>query len=151
MFKHVLLAYDGSEEGGRALLQCADINEFIQADILVLAVAPPSPTVYAAEGYMPVDLMPEELDRYQSVLDDGIEKMKSRGFHVKGQIASGDPVTEICRVAEEIHADLIIIGHRRNRSVVDRWWHGSVGVTILEHAPCSVLVALKKQDKENNS
>lgn len=146
MYKRVLLAYDGSEEGGQALLHCADINEFIQAEIVVLAVAPPSPTVYAAEGYMPVDLMPEELDRYQSVLDDGIEKMKARGFHVKGQIASGDPVTEICRVAEDINADLIVMGHRRNRSAVDRWWHGSVGVTILEHAPCPVFIALTKKE-----
>ena len=111
----------------------------------LLAVAPPSPTVYAAEGYMPVDFMPEELERYQSVLDDGIQKMQARGFHVEGQISTGDPVTEICRVAEELDVDLIIIGHRRNRSLVDRWWHGSVGAALLGQAPCSVLIAVEKK------
>ena len=145
MVARVLLAYDGSKEGGDALLQLATLNEFIKADVHLLAVAPPSPTVYAAEGYMPVDMMPEELDRYQSVLDEGIQRMQAEGFHVKGQISSGDPVTEICRVAEELDVDLIIIGHRRNRSLVDRWWHGSVGVTLIEQAPCSVLIAMEKQ------
>ena len=145
MVARLLLAYDGSKEGGDALLQCAELNDFIKADINLLAVAPPSPTVYAAEGYMPVDMMPEELDRYQAVLDEGIQKMQARGFHAKGQISSGDPVTEICRVAEELDIDIIVVGHRRKRSFVDRWWHGSVGVTLLEHAPCSVLIAIQKQ------
>ena len=147
MVARVLLAYDGSKEGGDALLQTVALNEFIKADVRLLAVAPPSPTltVYAAEGYMPIDMMPEELERYQSVLDEGIQKMQARGFHVEGLISSGDPVTEICRVAEELDVDLIIIGHRRNRSLVDRWWHGSVGAGLLEQAPCSVLIAVEKQ------
>ena len=145
MVARVLLAYDGSKEGGDALITCADLNEFVKADIHLLAVAPPSPTVYSAEGYMPVDMLPEELDRYQAVLDDGIKKMQDRGFHARGQISSGDPVTEICRVAEELQIDLVVIGHRRKRSLVDRWWRGSVGVTLLEQSPCSVLIAIEKE------
>ena len=145
MVARVLLAYDGSKEGGDALITCADLNEFVKADIHLLAVAPPSPPVYSAEGYMPVDMLPEELDRYQAVLDDGIKKMQDRGFHARGQISSGDPVTEICRVAEELQIDLVVIGHRRKRSLVDRWWRGSVGVTLLEQSPCSVLIAIEKE------
>ena len=40
MYRKVLLAYDGSQSGRTALLECADINNFLHAEIHLLAVAP---------------------------------------------------------------------------------------------------------------
>ncbi len=51
----------------------------------------------------------------------------------------GDPVQTIVQVAEEIDADLVVIG-TGDRSWLSRLFRPSVGVTVAAEAPCSVLV-----------
>ena len=43
-----------------------------------------------------------------------------------------------------IKADLIVVGHRHLDSWAARWWRGSISKTLIEHAPCSVLVAITR-------
>ena len=93
-YRKILLAYDGSQEGKRALLECADLASFLQAETCLLAV--------------------------------------------------GEPVAEICRAAKSIGADLVVVGHNQKTSFASRWWKGSVGATLLDYAPCSILIALSK-------
>ena len=38
-YRKILLAYNGSQEGKRALLECADLASFLQAETHLLAVA----------------------------------------------------------------------------------------------------------------
>ena len=40
MYKRILLAYDGSEEGRRALLECANLAGALNAAVHLLAVMP---------------------------------------------------------------------------------------------------------------
>jgi nucleotide-binding universal stress UspA family protein len=54
-------------------------------------------------------------------------------------------VEEICRLAKEIDADLIVIGHEQNASFAKRWWGGSVGKSIVDQAPCNVFIALRRR------
>ena len=51
MYSKVLLAYDGSESGRRALLECADINNLLHAEIHLLAVAPIIALFFLAQKY----------------------------------------------------------------------------------------------------
>jgi nucleotide-binding universal stress UspA family protein len=53
MYSKVLLAYDGSESGRRALLECADINNLLHAEIHLLAVAPIAATLFVAKASLP--------------------------------------------------------------------------------------------------
>jgi hypothetical protein len=46
MFKRILLAYDGSESGQKALLDCREIAQLAHAEICLVAVMLP-PTVAA--------------------------------------------------------------------------------------------------------
>ena len=78
----------------------------------------------------------------QGVLDEGLSTLKERGFSVAGHLAVGEPVEEICRLASEVKCDLIVVGHKQKQSFAARWWRGSVGATLLDYAPCSLLVAL---------
>ena len=55
------------------------------------------------------------------------------------RVERGDPASMICRVAEEIEADLIVVG------TGDRGWLGrlvdpSVSSSVASDAPCSVLI-----------
>jgi nucleotide-binding universal stress UspA family protein len=56
----------------------------------------------------------------------------------------GEPVEEICRLAKSLSVDLIVVGHNQNTSFAARWWKGSVGASLLDYAPCSLLIALSK-------
>ena len=55
-------------------------------------------------------------------------------------IRSGSPADEIIRAADEIEADLIVVGGR-GKSAVGAILMGSVAYRVLHHAPCPVLVA----------
>src|SRR6266853_4686585 len=89
-------------------------------------------------------LLEEEKKRTQTVLDEGIRTLRERGFNAIGQLAVGEPVEEICRFAKNLGVDLIVVGHNQNTSFAARWWKGSVGASLLDYAPCSILIALSK-------
>jgi nucleotide-binding universal stress UspA family protein len=143
-YQKILLAYDGSVQGKRALLECADLAGFLGAQTCLLAVASMPPSLFLTEGFVPEELLEEEKKRTQAVLDEGIRTLRDRGFNATGQLAVGEPVEEICRAAKSMAADLIVVGHNQNTSFAARWWKGSVGASLLDYAPCSILIALSK-------
>ena len=145
MYQRILLAYDGSESGRRALFECTDVARIMKADVKLLAVTPSIPPVYVGEGFVPTDSLDAEKERFREILDDGIRQLEACGFACQGQLSFGEPVDEIARVAKEWGADLIVVGHRRAESWAERWWRGSVSKSLVELAPCSVLMAVIQQ------
>jgi nucleotide-binding universal stress UspA family protein len=143
-YRKILLAYNGSAEGKRALLECAELANFLGAETHLLAVASMPPSLFLTEGFVPEELLEEEKKRTQQVLDEGIATLKQRGFAAAGHLAVGEPVEEICRLAKEQSADLVVVGHNQNTSFAARWWKGSVGASLLDYSPCSILVALSR-------
>src|SRR5512143_1927752 len=143
-YRKILLAYNGSAEGKRALFEAADLAGFLNAETHLLAVASMPPSLFLTEGFVPEELLEEEKKRTQQVLDEGIAALKEKGFNATGHVAVGEPVEEICRAAKEQSADLIVVGHHQSTSFAARWWKGSVGAALLDYAPCSILIALSK-------
>jgi nucleotide-binding universal stress UspA family protein len=143
-YSRILLAYNGSQEGKRALFETADLAGFLNAEMHLLAVASMPPSLFLTEGFVPEELLEEEKKRTQVVLDEGTKTLADKGFKVTGHLAVGEPVEEICRTAKEVKADLIVVGHNQSTSWAARWWKGSVGVSLLDYAPCSILIALSK-------
>ena len=141
MFKRILIAYNGSVEGRAALFTCRELAVFTKADAHLLAVAGMPANMFLTEGFLPEELIEEEKTRAQDILNEGISQLEERGFKVTGHLSVGEPVEEICRLAMEIQADLIIVGHAQKTKFGTRWWRGSVGKSLLDHAPCAVLVA----------
>jgi nucleotide-binding universal stress UspA family protein len=143
-YSRILLAYNGSQEGKRALFEAADLAAFLGAETHLLAVASMPPSLFLTEGFVPEELLEEEKKRTQSVLDEGIRTLRERGFNAIGHLAVGEPVEEICRLAKSLSVNLIVLGHNQNTSFAARWWKGSVGASLLDYAPCSILIALSK-------
>ena len=143
-YRKILLAYNGSAEGKRALVECAELANFLHAETHLLAVASMPPSLFLTEGFVPEELLEEEKKRTQTVLDEGIANLKSQGFSATGHLAVGEPVEEICRKAKELGVDLVVVGHNQNTSFAARWWKGSVGASLLDYAPCSILIALSR-------
>jgi nucleotide-binding universal stress UspA family protein len=145
MYKRILLAYDGSGSGQKALLECREVAQLAGSELFLIAVSPPAAALIGGEGYV-YDARAEEEERkaFQRVLDDGLEQLRGAGYKVQGEVVVGQPVDEITQYAKRMQADLIVVGHRHLDSWAARWWRGSVSKTLIEHAPCSVLVAITR-------
>ncbi|HET9578945.1 MAG TPA: universal stress protein [Usitatibacter sp.] len=145
MYRRILLAYDGSEAGQKALLDCEEIAQMHKAELFMVAVMPPAAALIGGEGFV-YDARREEEDRrrYQEVLDDGLARLANKGHQTSGEVVVGEAVDEIVRYARKVDADLIVVGHKHLDSWAARWWRGSLSKSIIEHAPCSVLVVITK-------
>jgi nucleotide-binding universal stress UspA family protein len=145
MYKRILLAYDGSQPGQQALLDCDEMAQWAKAELFLVAVMPPPAALIGGEGFV-YDTRGEEEERkrFEGVLAEGLEKLSACGHRVRGEVVTGDAVDEITRYAKEVEADLIMVGHKHLDSWAARWWRGSVSKTLIEHAPCSVLVVITR-------
>src|SRR5262249_31954070 len=130
------------------LLNCRDIAQWSQADLYLIAVMPPSTIYVGVEGGF-YDSGSEERDkreqqRYQEILDDGLRRLSDAGSKAQGEGVIGESVDEIAKYARKVEADLIVVGHRHLDSWAARWWRGSTARSLIEHAPCSVLVVITR-------
>ncbi|MCX7901045.1 MAG: universal stress protein, partial [Burkholderiaceae bacterium] len=61
MYKRIVLAYDGSETGQKALLDALDIAQWSHAELHLIAVMPPAAPLVAVEGVVYDSALQEEL------------------------------------------------------------------------------------------
>jgi nucleotide-binding universal stress UspA family protein len=142
MYQTILLAYDGSRQGREALDQGAELASLCQARVYLLAVVAHELGVALAEAVAPLEDLPErEYQEVRRILAEGAEGLRRAGLSVETRISKGSPAEEIGRMALEVGADLIVVGHREQTALA-RWWRGSVGASLLAYAPCSLLVAI---------
>lgn len=145
MYKRILLAYDGSQSGQKALLDCQDLAQWSQAELSLVAVLPLNIGLVSTEvGVYDSGMMDREKQAMQSVLDEGLHRLQAAGHQATGTLLTGDTVDEITEYAKQIHADLIVVGHRHLDGWAARWWKSSVSKTLIALAPCSVLVAITR-------
>jgi nucleotide-binding universal stress UspA family protein len=143
MYKRILLAYDGSESGQKALLDCQDLVQWSGATLSLVAVMPHHIDFIGAEGgFYDPKIAEREKENYQKVLGQGLRALADAGFQASGEVLVGDTVTEITGYARRINADLIVVGHKHLEGWAARWWRGSSSSALIEHAHCSVLVAI---------
>jgi nucleotide-binding universal stress UspA family protein len=74
-----------------------------------------------------------------TVCGDAAEEAKRAGVRVETHARPGDPADVLVDVAEEVGADLLVIGNR-GMTGVKRFVLGSVPNKVSHHAPCSLLI-----------
>lgn len=143
MYKRILLAYDGSQSGQKALLDCQDLAQWSQAELTLVAVLPLHLGLVSIEGGVyDNSLMEREKIAMQGVLDEGLRRLQAAGHEAHGTLLMGETVDQITEYAKKISADLIVVGHRHLEGWAARWWKGSVSKALIAQSPCSVLVAI---------
>ncbi|WP_332774667.1 universal stress protein [Polaromonas sp.] len=143
MYKRILLAYDGSDSGQKALLDCKDLAQWSQSELFLIAVMPLTMGFVGLEGgFYDRDFEESEKKKYQAVLDEGLRRLHQSGHKASGEMLVGESVDEITKYAQRVDADLIVVGHKHLDSWAARWWRGSISGALIEHAPCSVLVVI---------
>ena len=137
MYRKILLAYDGSTEGRRALREGAALALRCNAEVFLLAVIDNAVAVGTDGAYAQV--IGQEKEAYQAVLDEGVQRLRALGFSPDSRLGWGRPGEVIVTVAREIGADLVVAGHR-HKGVLAQWWSDSIGIYLVKHVGCSVLI-----------
>lgn len=139
----VLATTDGSPFSLEALRR---LDSLIPRDgtEIVLVAAYPSPAggAFGMLGPPYVDYAQLTLqmhDEARGFAEEGARILEAQGFQVSPRVAEGDPASVILDIAEQLHADLIVVGSH-GRTGLARFFLGSVSSRVAAHAPCSVLI-----------
>lgn len=103
MIEKVLLADSGTGQTEDMLKALMDIPMFQRASVTVLHVVSPQITS---------DAMVDKWEEGGKTLANAVQKLNLDPSHVTAMLREGDPKDVVCRVAEEIDTDLIIMGSR---------------------------------------
>jgi nucleotide-binding universal stress UspA family protein len=143
-FQNILLCYDSTREGRRALLQGAELAQKLGAQTHLLAIA--ATIVGGSMVELPSEVaLREENKNIREVLREGVERLRARGLVATGHLAFGSPIEQIPAVARVLGVDLIVIGHRPS-GVLARWWTGPGNAQLLDLVTCSILVSIDQTD-----
>jgi nucleotide-binding universal stress UspA family protein len=141
MYRNILLCYDGTVEGRNALSEGAEVALSMHARTHLLAILRSSGADLKPAAPAPSHFHDEQQQVAMRILREGVEWLKARHLDAQGQLVFGDPLGHIVTCARTLGVDLIVVGHR-HRSRLARWWSEDEDATLMERAPCSVLVAL---------
>src|SRR3954447_10678307 len=79
----------------------------------------------------------------RAVAEDALARARGhaaeQGVEAKTYLVEGDPAEELVKHAQDLGADLLVVGSR-GLSRVERITMGSVSHKLFHHAPCSVMV-----------
>jgi nucleotide-binding universal stress UspA family protein len=143
LFKRIVVGTDGSDTASEAVRQAIELAQPLGADLDIVSAFEPVPRDRLREeaAEIPGDIAyavgPRE--DVNVVLEAAAGRASEVGLEANTHPREGDPADAILDVAEEIGADLVIVG---NKGVTGarRFLLGSVPNKISHHAPCSVLI-----------
>jgi nucleotide-binding universal stress UspA family protein len=137
----IVLATDGSHSAEPAVQRAIELATETHAPLLVMSVWD---IPYTGLGYAPLpfvfDVGADMSERAPKIVEAAALRARAAGLSVETTVRRGFPVDEICRVAEERNARMIVIGSHhwdRARSAL----HGSVSQGVVQTAHCPVIVA----------
>jgi nucleotide-binding universal stress UspA family protein len=108
----ILVGVDGSTTSARAGWYAAGLARRQRAKVTAVYVVRPSATGLAAPGSAALAVARREADA--EIADDmrheTEEFFREFGVPITFIATSGDPFSELCRIAEEIRADAVVVG-----------------------------------------
>lgn len=136
VFETVVVGTDGSETAMVALAQAIDFVSSGGTLHIVSAYKPSAPRIVEAGGEQ-WHIMPQ--DQVDNVLQEAGARGRMAGIKVETHAMKRDPADSIIRVAEEVKADLVVVGNK-GMTGAKRFLLGSVPNKVAHNAPCTVLV-----------
>jgi nucleotide-binding universal stress UspA family protein len=133
--RRILLAGDGSEDAGAAASAAADLARMCRAELHVVHVWQPALVPLPGEAG---ESAAEE--RAQAVVERMLDLARAHGAtDVIGHLRSGRSADQILAAADDVDADLIVVGSR-GLGAVQRAVVGSVSEAVVHHSTRPVLV-----------
>ncbi len=139
----ILLAIDDSKFSEAAIEAVIEQARPEDTEVRVLHVVESPPLLVARElgGYEPAleNALEFQKQHAEAVVTKAAELLRARGLKVAAAVEDGDPKSTILDVAEEWHADLIVLGSH-GRKGLNRFLMGGVSDAVARHARCSVEI-----------
>ena len=138
----IVVGYDGSSDARRALDTAMDHVAGDGIIHVVTAFDPPN----RHEVARMLDTLPAEFRDTFNVassshgyLQDAVRLLELRGIDHEGHFVDDHAAPAILDVADQVHADLIVIG-TRGLGRVERFLRGSVSARVANHARTSLMM-----------
>jgi nucleotide-binding universal stress UspA family protein len=143
LFTRILVGTDGSESAGEAVRQAIDLAKLSNATLGIVSAFQPvsGRRVRNEQLEAPADVQHEIGPRedVNIVLEAAAAEARKEGIEVTTHPVEADPADAILNVAEEVKADLIVVGNK-GMTGARRYLLGSVPNNVSHHAPCSVII-----------
>jgi nucleotide-binding universal stress UspA family protein len=142
----VLIGTDGSDDATTAATRALPL---LNADIVtVVCITEPSAleTAGMESGFGGGIASPDEIEAEQAAAHQNATAAVARTVTelsttatIEQRVEIGDPGSMLCLVAEELGADIVVVGSR-GRGAIRRALMGSVSTHVVNNAPCPVVV-----------
>jgi nucleotide-binding universal stress UspA family protein len=141
----LLAPLDGSVFAAQALDQAKTLAATLHARITLVSAVTEQPTLgeLVAPPVVPVKGA-DETETLTNYLQENRQRLESEGFAVDTRLECGLPAEVILRVAEEIHADLIVMA-THGRTGLPRLWLGSIAMKVVQVSTRPVLLVRAKE------
>jgi nucleotide-binding universal stress UspA family protein len=143
VFRSIVVGTDGSETAGKAVAAAVELAKLSGATLeLVSAYEPVSGQRLREEArQVPPDLqwVVNRRADVDATLHEAAELAGEAGVATQTFAREGDPADAILDVAEELGADLIVVGNK-GMTGAKRFLLGSVPNKVSHHAPCAVMI-----------
>jgi nucleotide-binding universal stress UspA family protein len=144
--QRILVPTDFSESARHALSYGVSFAKEYGAELLMLHVVETIPVGYASDLFpVPMAEVFQEMSGYaRAELGKLAAEVGEKGVKAREIVAQGKPSAEICRVAKEEQADMIVLG-THGKGVLDQALFGSTTERVVRRAPCPVLTCHLKE------
>lgn len=142
MYKHILIATDGSELANKAAPHGLELAKLTGAEVTAITVRPHL-SDFVAEGVV-ITVPEEELEAFKAQIDHHLDFVRSKaaelGVKLKTeQVESGEPWKAIVDAADARGCDLIVMASHGRRGI-SALIFGSETQGVLTHCSVPVLV-----------
>lgn len=144
-FSRILVPVDFSECSGAAFAAAVELARKLGATITLLHVwdvpflwPSVSDTMVTVPTEEPMTVAQLVKKRANEELQRFLADYPHAGVEVTGRLEMGEPTLAICRVAQDGHHDLIVMG-THGRTGFSRVLAGSVAENVVRHSPVPVL------------
>ena len=148
MFKTIVVGTDGSDTAARAVQMAGELAAATADAVLHIvsvgkgvsrtAVAL-AETSLVGGGVLTAESDDDAVKGREEVLKRAAESVARTASRIETHARVGSPAEVLCEVAEQVRADLIVVGNRGMHG--GRRILGSVPNSVSHRAPCSLLIA----------
>jgi len=145
MFKHILLATDGSHLSQKAVDSAIEVALTFNASLIAVKVIPHYIPTYFEGSFALSEVDVSSIEKEweasaEKVLEQAVAQAKSKGLSIASQVVKSDDIAQgLLDTAEKRSCDLIVMASH-GRKGIKRLLLGSETISVLTHAKVPVLV-----------
>ena len=145
MYKHILLATDGSKLSDKAVQTAMELTQIFSADLVVVKVVPHYIQTYFEGSFAINDVDVKNIESQwetaaQKTLDEVQALALAKGLHIHTRVVKSDDIAQgLIDTAKQLNSELIVMASH-GRKGIKRLLLGSETTSVLTHATIPVLV-----------